>query len=199
MFRNNLEEFRWKWTGTEADWMNSGVKNDVIREKNLIDLYDRVWQGDSFLNIALFGLEILRIMVNWMKIRVLFWDRGCHGYVYISIPFFQPFGGCRLFEPCYCMNILLLVTPEQKNASNLKLGCCFLDIDLSTQKKMGRRCNHSDCCIIFHSTTWIVTSETARGLWQPRLHQQLFEMLFEPSGAEAMIVGSSWMIFFLCA
>ena len=85
MFRNYLEEFGWKWTGTEADWMNSGVKNDVIQEKTLIDLYDRVWQGDSFLNIALLGLEILWIMVNWMKIRVLFWDHGCHGYVQYSI------------------------------------------------------------------------------------------------------------------
>ena len=46
--------------------------------------------GDLFLNIALFGLEIPRsiprIMMNWIKIRVLFWDHS-FGTMF-SIPIF---------------------------------------------------------------------------------------------------------------
>ena len=98
-----------------------------------------------------------------------------------GIRIFQPFGGVASLS--HAMNILLITT-EQKL---LKARLLFFNIELSTQK-LGWRCNQSDCCIFLCWTTWIVTPETTRGLWQPRLHQQLFEMLFEPSGAKPWLL-----------
>lgn len=188
-------------------WRNSDENGLALKLTGWILVSKMTWFGRKPWLIYMTGFDrvigsLTLHCLGWKSCE-LWWTGWKLGYYFgttaatamFSIPFFQPFGGCRLFEPCYEHTIN---NPWTKKCLKLKTRSLFFKYWTFNPKRLGWRCNHSDCCIIFRSTTWIVTTETARGLWQPRLHQQLFEMLFEPSGA-----GLPWLLdlrgwFFFC-